>query len=34
MQCPSCNRVYWQGTHWQRMKNDLEEITAASSGHA
>jgi len=34
MQCPSCNRVYWQGTHWQRMKNDLEEITAASLGHA
>jgi len=34
MQCPSCSRVYWQGTHWQRMKNDLEEITAASSGHA
>jgi uncharacterized protein with PIN domain len=34
MQCPSCNRVYWQGTHWQRMKNDLEEITAASSGLA
>jgi uncharacterized protein with PIN domain len=34
MQCPSCSRVYWQGTHWQRMKNALEEITAASSGHA
>ena len=34
MQCPSCNRVYWQGTHWQRMKSALEEITAASSGHA
>ena len=32
MQCPSCNRVYWQGTHWQRMKRALEEITAASSG--
>jgi uncharacterized protein with PIN domain len=34
MQCPSCSRVYWQGTHWQRMKSALEEITAASSGHA
>jgi uncharacterized protein with PIN domain len=32
MQCPSCSRVYWQGTHWQRMKRALEEITAASSG--
>ena len=34
MQCPSCSRVYWQGTHWQRMKRALEEITAASSGRA
>jgi uncharacterized protein with PIN domain len=34
MQCPSCSRVYWQGTHWQRMKSALEEITAASSGRA
>jgi len=32
MQCPSCRRVYWQGTHWQRMKQALEEITAESSG--
>jgi uncharacterized protein with PIN domain len=32
MQCPSCRRVYWQGTHWQRMKQALEEITADSSG--
>ena len=31
MQCPSCSRVYWQGTHWQRMRSALEEITAASS---
>ncbi len=34
MQCPSCSRVYWQGTHWQRMKRSLEEIMAASSGRA
>jgi len=27
MQCPSCLRVYWRGTHWQRMKNELEKIT-------
>lgn len=32
MQCPSCSRIYWQGTHWQRMKRALEEITSASSG--
>jgi uncharacterized protein with PIN domain len=34
MQCPSCRRVYWHGTHWQRMKQALEEITADSSGRA
>jgi hypothetical protein len=32
MQCPSCSRIFWQGTHWQRMKRALEEITANSSG--
>jgi uncharacterized protein with PIN domain len=21
--CPTCRRHYWQGTHWQRMNNDL-----------
>ena len=26
MQCPSCLRVYWQGTHWQRMRKALEEM--------
>lgn len=26
MQCPSCLRVYWRGTHWQRMKEALAEI--------
>ncbi len=31
MQCPSCLRVYWQGTHWQRMKRALEEVTADST---
>lgn len=24
MQCPACLRVYWRGTHWQRMKRELE----------
>lgn len=22
--CPMCNRVYWRGTHWDRMKETLE----------
>lgn len=26
MQCPSCRRVYWRGTHWQRMKRELDRI--------
>ena len=26
VQCPSCHRIYWQGTHWQRMKRDLETL--------
>jgi len=24
--CPACQRVYWRGTHWQRMQQYLEEI--------
>ncbi len=26
MQCPGCLRVYWQGTHWERMSRELEGI--------
>ncbi len=33
-QCPSCGRVYWHGTHWQRMKQALEEIRAGSGDAA
>ncbi len=29
MQCPMCERVYWRGTHWQRMARELEEIAGA-----
>ncbi len=32
VQCPSCGRVYWQGTHWQRMKQALEEMRAGAPG--
>jgi uncharacterized protein len=32
MQCPTCSRVYWHGTHWQRMKESLEEIRAERTG--
>ena len=23
VECPSCHRIYWRGTHWQRMKREL-----------
>ncbi|MFC1848057.1 Mut7-C RNAse domain-containing protein [Chloroflexota bacterium] len=26
MQCPGCRRIYWRGTHWDRMNAELEEI--------
>jgi uncharacterized protein with PIN domain len=26
MECPSCRRIYWRGTHWQGMKKKLEEM--------
>lgn len=29
-QCPSCLRVYWQGTHWERMRKSLAAIVAES----
>jgi uncharacterized protein with PIN domain len=28
MQCPACHRVYWRGTHWQRMSRELERIAS------
>jgi uncharacterized protein with PIN domain len=24
--CPSCRRVYWQGTHWQHMQERLQSL--------
>jgi hypothetical protein len=26
MQCPRCCRIYWRGTHWQRMRAELEKL--------
>jgi hypothetical protein len=25
--CPSCNRIYWQGTHWGNVKKTLAEVS-------
>jgi len=24
--CPSCGRYYWKGTHWDKMKEDIERM--------
>ncbi len=26
MECPTCHRIYWRGTHWQAMLNKLERF--------
>ncbi len=25
-QCPQCHRVYWQGSHWRHMREELERL--------
>lgn len=25
-QCPACQRIYWRGTHWQRMNREMETL--------
>ena len=27
--CPACKRIYWRGTHWQRMDKRLAELGLA-----
>ncbi len=27
MECPSCHRIYWRGTHWQAMTKRLKRFT-------
>jgi hypothetical protein len=27
--CPSCQRIYWSGTHWGNVSHILEEITGS-----
>jgi uncharacterized protein with PIN domain len=28
--CPKCDRVYWRGTHWQRMRERIDQIREGS----
>ena len=32
MECPACGRVYWQGTHWNRMREELARLLPAAHG--
>jgi uncharacterized protein with PIN domain len=27
MECPSCHRIYWRGTHWRAMTDKLRKFT-------
>lgn len=29
MRCPRCDRVYWKGTHWERMQRLLGELAGS-----
>jgi uncharacterized protein len=29
MECPSCHRLYWRGTHWQAMSRELDKLAKA-----
>jgi len=31
-ECPDCRRVYWKGSHYQRMRRWIEELSLASQG--
>ena len=30
MECPSCRKIYWRGTHWQAMSEELEKVKSMS----
>ncbi|OGO19639.1 MAG: hypothetical protein A2144_13260 [Chloroflexi bacterium RBG_16_50_9] len=30
MECPACHRIYWRGTHWQRMSQHIEKFASKS----
>jgi len=32
--CPTCSRVYWRGTHWQRMQDKLRKISSQERPNA
>lgn len=34
MECPSCHRIFWRGTHWQAMSRELEELVSEKQAQA
>ena len=32
MECPTCHRIYWQGTHWQAMVKKLQDLEEKDGG--
>ncbi len=30
VECPSCHRIYWQGTHWEAMNRELKRLMTGS----
>jgi uncharacterized protein with PIN domain len=32
--CPACQRVYWRGTHWQHMAEQLDRILENTGSHS
>ena len=32
LECPGCRRMYWQGSHWRRMRRWIEELTHTPAG--
>ncbi len=33
MRCPECGRVYWRGTHWERMVEELGDVLESNEWH-
>lgn len=31
MKCPGCGRIYWQGSHWERMKDSIRKMLEGGS---
>jgi len=30
MECPSCHKLYWRGTHWKAMSRELDEMAGGN----